>query len=250
MLEGNDCFPGLMVKSFHFVVPTFVSSGAGKSCVCESKAQLSSHIGIISNAAVLFHRKALNCPEMASVSTFFRNENVCDNAMHLFCILPVPPSHYSGCVLIWKVLAITSKGCRAPCTVNYKYEAGWLQFVVFPFSFAEMFRVQLLSEPRRCELQVDTAGEEFLDPLMCDFWWTRMNVMYMQEKTPIKEGATIPGKSHHYFFETHSNFDKGHESNQTLRQGQEKKLCVCMCACVCELYPAQQSSETVQQQTR
>lgn len=52
--------------------------------------------------------------------------------------------------------------------------------------------------------------------------------MYMREKTPIKEGATLPGKSHHYFFETHSNSDKGHESNQTLRRGQERKsVCVC-----------------------
>lgn len=54
--------------------------------------------------------------------------------------------------------------------------------------------------------------------------------MYMREKTPIKEGATLPGKSHHYFFETHSNSDKGHNSNQTLRRGQEWKKCVdCVC---------------------
>ena len=56
--------------------------------------------------------------------------------------------------------------------------------------------------------------------------------MYMREKTPIKEGATLPGKSHHYFFETHSNSDKGHESNQTLRRGQERKNCVCEWSCV------------------
>lgn len=53
--------------------------------------------------------------------------------------------------------------------------------------------------------------------------------MYMRGKTPIKEGATLPGKSHHYFFQTHSNSDKGHVSNQTLRRGQERKsLCVCV----------------------
>lgn len=53
--------------------------------------------------------------------------------------------------------------------------------------------------------------------------------MYMREKTPIKEGAILPGKSHHYFFQTHSNSDKGHESNQTLRRGQERKsVCVCV----------------------
>lgn len=53
--------------------------------------------------------------------------------------------------------------------------------------------------------------------------------MYMREKTPIKEGATLPGKSHHYFFQTHSNSDKEHESNQALRRGQERKsVCVCV----------------------
>lgn len=72
-------------------------------------------------------------------------------------------------------------------------------------------------------------GEKFLDPLMCDFWWTRANVMYMREKTPIREGTTLPGKSYYYFFETNSNFDKGHESNQTLRQGQKRNI---VCACV------------------
>lgn len=58
--------------------------------------------------------------------------------------------------------------------------------------------------------------------------------MYMREKTPIKERPTVPAKSHHYFFETHSNSDKGHESNQTLRRGQERKdPFACMCVRVC-----------------
>lgn len=84
--------------------------------------------------------------------------------------------------------------------------------------------------------------------------------MYMREKTPIKEGATLPGKSHHYFFETHSNSDKGHESNQTLRRGQERKNCVCAWSyvtgcesvsiyvfmCVCRAYLAQLNSENGQ----
>lgn len=42
-----------------------------------------------------------------------------------------------------------------------------LMFSLFPFF--NIFDVELLSGPRWYELQVDTAGEEFLDALMCDF---------------------------------------------------------------------------------
>ncbi len=115
------------------------------------------------------------------------------------------------------------------CTTDTMLAGYHYMFFLFPFP--QIFHVQLLSGPQWYEPQVDTAGEEFLDALMCDFKWTRANVMYMREKTPIKEGATLPGKSHHYFFETHSNSDKGHESNQTLRRGQEGKS-VCTWVCV------------------
>lgn len=37
------------------------------------------------------------------------------------------------------------------------------------FPFLNIFDVQLLSGSWWYELQVDTAGDEFLDPLMCDF---------------------------------------------------------------------------------
>lgn len=75
--------------------------------------------------------------------------------------------------------------------------------------------------------------------------------MYMREKPPIKEGPRVPEKSHHYFFETHSNSDKGHESNQTLRRGQERKIvssCVCVQVCVCvrAMYIAQWNPKTRQ----
>ena len=41
--------------------------------------------------------------------------------------------------------------------------------LLFSFPFLKIFDVLLQPGPRWYELQVDTAGEEFLDALMCDF---------------------------------------------------------------------------------
>lgn len=114
--------------------------------------------------------------------------------------------------------------------VYYRYNAG----SNFMFSFFDSLKILMCSSDQDLSgmnFELTLQERRFSKALMCDFKWTRANVMYMREKTPIKEGATLPGKSHHYFFETHSNSDKGHESNQTLRRGQERKS-VCVCVCV------------------
>lgn len=136
-----------------------------------------------------------------------------------------------------------------PCAVDNK--AGWLQFGAFSLPFfdsSQSFFLKCSAYQDLCGLNSKLTLQErrFSEALMCDFEWTRANVMYMREKTPIKEGATLPGKSHHYFFETHSNSDKGHESNRTLRRGQESKsVCVCV-RFSASVYLAQWTSKTGQ----